>query len=518
MDLLKEIEKVHFNLKAKNYETAISKCNKLIKSFPNNSYLYNLCGIALQQFKQIKHSVKYFQKSIDLEPKNLPAKNNLANSLKILGNLDIAENLYIQILKEEPKYLKCLNNYANLKQQLTDYDGAIELYNEALRIEPNNIQVLMSLATAYQSNGKFENSLSTLDKIFNLDKSVMSAHKLKSGIINYKTNKQHLYEMLEIAKNNNLSDSQKIDLFFAVGKALEDIADYDKSFHFYEKANKIKNNNIDFNISSEMDKFKNIKEVFKDINFKNFVKEKNDVKIIFICGMPRSGTTLIEQIIASHKNVSGAGELIYLSKTVENNFLEKTKFSKKILEEDIFSTRSKLSDDYFNLLNLHKFKDKIITDKAPQNFRWLGFIKIFFPKSKIIHCSRNPKDVCLSLYKNSFASTDMNWSYSQENIANYYKLYSNLIEFWKSKFGDHIYDIRYEKLVSNKEEEVKNLLKFCDLEFDINCLNHHKSKKTPIKTVSVSQARQAIYTSSVDKNKFYENNLNKMFSLLDAFK
>ena len=515
MDLLKEIDKVHFNLKVKNYEIAISKCNKLIKLYPNNSYLYNLCGIALQQFKQIKHSVKYFQKSIDLEPKNLPAKNNLANSLKILGNLDIAEKLYNEILKQEPKYLKCLNNYANLKQQLTDYDGAIKLYNKALEIEPNNIQVLMSLATAYQSNGEFENTLSTSDKILNLDKSVMSAHKLKSGIINYKNNKKHLNEMLEIAKNSNLSDSQKIDLFFAIGKAFEDISDYDKSFDFYEQANKIKNNNINFNISSEIDKFENIKEIFKNIDFKNFVKERNDTKIIFICGMPRSGTTLIEQIIASHKNVSGAGELIYLSKSVENNFSQNNKLKKKILEEDIFSTRSKLSDDYFNLLNLHKFKDKIITDKAPQNFRWLGFIRIFFPNSKIIHCSRNPKDICLSLYKNSFASTDMNWSYSQENIANYYNLYSNLIEFWKNKIGDHIYDINYEKLVSNKDDEVKNLLKFCELKFDVNCLNHHKIKKTPIKTVSVSQARQAIYTSSVDKNKFYENNLNKMFSLLE---
>ena len=515
MDLLKEIDKVHFNLKVKNYEIAISKCNKLIKLYPNNSYLYNLCGIALQQFKQIKHSVKYFQKSIDLEPKNLPAKNNLANSLKILGNLDIAEKLYNEILKQEPKYLKCLNNYANLKQQLTDYDGAIKLYNKALEIEPNNIQVLMSLATAYQSNGEFENTLSTSDKILNLDKSVMSAHKLKSGIINYKNNKKHLNEMLEIAKNSNLSDSQKIDLFFAIGKAFEDISDYDKSFDFYEQANKIKNNNINFNMSSEIDKFENIKEIFKNIDFKNFVKERNDTKIIFICGMPRSGTTLIEQIIASHKNVSGAGELIYLSKSVENNFSQNNKLKKKILEEDIFSTRSKLSDDYFNLLNLHKFKDKIITDKAPQNFRWLGFIRIFFPNSKIIHCSRNPKDICLSLYKNSFASTDMNWSYSQENIANYYNLYSNLIEFWKNKIGDHIYDINYEKLVSNKDDEVKNLLKFCELKFDANCLNHHKIKKTPIKTVSVSQARQAIYTSSVDKNKFYENNLNKMFSLLE---
>ena len=224
-------------------------------------------------------------------------------------------------------------------------------------------------------------------------------------------------------------------MFFAIGKAYEDRKDFDNSFKFLEKANYLKRKSLDFKISDQKRLFKNIKETFKDVNFSENINHNSDKKIIFICGMPRSGTTLVEQIIASHKDVTGAGELIYLQKSIENNFMKDNILVKKILEEDIFSERSKISDDYFSLLNLHNFKTKYVSDKAPQNFRWLGFIKIFFPNSKIIHCTRNAKDTCLSLYKNSFASSDMNWCYAQEDIAEYYNLYKDLMNFWQKKIA-----------------------------------------------------------------------------------
>ena len=233
MNLLKEIEKVHNNIQAKNYEIAIEKCNKLIKKFPNNSYLYNLGGIALQQFKNIKVSVNYFQKAIDIDPKNIPAKNNLANSLKVLGKLDIAEKLYKEIISINPKYTKALNNYANLKQQFNDYHSAISLYEKALNIEENNTNILLSLASSYQGIGKFKEALKTINKLIDQNVEAMSAHKLKSSIINYNEDEDHLPQMLNLSKNNNLSPSQKIDLFFAIGKAYEDRKDFDNSFKLY---------------------------------------------------------------------------------------------------------------------------------------------------------------------------------------------------------------------------------------------------------------------------------------------
>ena len=515
MILIDEINKVHNQIKAKNFKEAIERCNKLIKKFPNNSYLCNLAGLACQQSQNIKASINYFQRSIDIDPKNLSAKNNLANSLKVIGKFDLSEKLYLEILKEDPNHVKCLNNYGNLKQQTNDYEKSISLYKKALVIEPKNIVILMSLAGSYHSIGKIDATIKTVNTILKINPLIMSAHKLKSSIIQYDRNHIHLSEMINLSKKKDLSDEQKIDINFAIGKAQEDSNNYEQAFESLKIANDLKNKIVKFDINDQKKLFESLKDSFNNINFNDQVVNHDSKKIIFICGMPRSGTTLVEQIVASHSRVTGAGELVYLQQSVKNNFILENVVQKNLVHEDIHAERVKTSKDYYDLLKLHDIKTDFITDKAPQNFRWLGFIKIFFPGSKIIHCKRNPKDTCLSLYKNSFASQDMNWSYSESNIASYYNLYSDLMNFWNGKFGNEIYEMSYEKLVSDKKTETENLLSFLNLNHEKMCFEHHKTVKTPIKTVSVSQARKPIYSSSINKNEFYKNNLNHMFSLLE---
>ena len=515
MNLIDEINKVHNQIKAKNFKEAIERCNKLIKKFPNNSYLCNLAGLACQQSQNIKASINYFQRSIEIDSKNLSAKNNLANSLKVIGKFDISEKIYLEILKDDPNHVKCLNNYGNLKQQINDYEQSIKLYKKALNIEPNNIVILMSLAGSYHSIGKIDETTKIVDTILKINPLIMSAHKLKSSIIQYNENHSHLSEMINLSKKKDLSDEQNIDINFAIGKAHEDSNNYEEAFKSLKIANNLKNKIVKFDINDQKKLFNSLKDSFDNINFNNQVENYDPTKIIFICGMPRSGTTLVEQIIASHTRVTGAGELVYLQQSVRNNFMSKDIIKKNLVHEDIHAERAKMSKDYFDLLKLHNINTDFITDKAPQNFRWLGFIRIFFPGSKIIHCKRNPRDICLSLYKNSFASQDMNWSYSETNIAAYYNLYSDLMNFWNEKFGNEIYEMSYEKLVSHKKLETENLLSFLELDHEETCFEHHKNVKTPIKTVSVSQARKPIYSSSVNKNEFYKNNLNHMFSLLE---
>jgi len=515
MNLIDEINKVHNQIKAKNFKEAIERCNKLIKKFPNNAYLCNLAGLACQQSQNIKASINYFQRSIDIDPKNLSAKNNLANSLKVIGKFDISEKLYREILKDDPIHVKCLNNYGNLKQQTNDYEESINLYKKALNIEPNNIVILMSLAGSYHSTGKIDATMKTVNSILKINPLIMSAHKLKSSLIQYDRNHSHLIEMINLSKKKDLSDEQKIDINFAIGKAHEDSNNYEEAFDSLKIANDLKNKIVKFDINDQKKLFESLKNTFNNINFNDQVANHDPKKIIFICGMPRSGTTLVEQIIASHSRVTGAGELVYLQQSVKNNFISEDIIQKNLVHEDVHAERVKMSKDYYDLIKLHNIKTDFITDKAPQNFRWLGFIKIFFPGSKIIHCKRNPKDTCLSLYKNSFASQDMNWSYSESNIASYYNLYLDLMNYWNGKFGNEIYEMNYEKLVTNKKTETENLLSFLKLDHEEMCFEHHKNVKTPIKTVSVSQARRPIYSTSVNKNEFYKNNLNKMFSLLD---
>ena len=514
MELLEKLKTLNNHLIAKNYKKVIDGCNKILKKKPNVPYVLNLCGLALLGSNNILASINYFNKAIEFEPNNIAAINNLANSYKALSKFDIAEKLYLKTLKINSKYIKALNNYANLKQQIGDFNGSIEFYLKALEIKPNQIIILFSLASAYQEIGNFKKCKEIANKVLTIEPKNTSVHKLISSIINYKNENDHLIVMENLSKDKTLKSEQLIDLSFALGKAYEDIENYEKSFENLEKGNKLKKTKINYKINNQVKLFESITKTFNELDLENLKQTSKNKSIIFICGMPRSGTTLIEQIIAAHPQVNGAGELIYLQNLIKKNFIENFKLNKQKIINEASSNNNIIESKYFELLDFHKFNSKLITDKAPQNFRWIGFIKIFFPNSKIIHCNRNAKDNCLSLFKNNFASSHMDWTYDQKDIAEYYNLYYDLMKFWNKKLPNDIYNANYERIVQNKEIEIKKLIEFCGLKWDSACLNHHKHIKTPISTVSVVQARKPIYSSSLNSNNKYSKYLNGLYSSL----
>ena len=516
MELLERLKILNNHLVTKNYTKVIEGCMKILKKNPNIPYALNLCGLALQGNKDILGSISYFQKAIDIEPNNVAAINNLANSFKSMTRLDAAEELYLKALKINPNYVHALNNYGNLKQQLGDLKSCISLYLKALNFNPNQINILFSLASAHQESGDFESSKEIIKKILKIDPKNASSHKLLSGMTNYTKGNKHINEMEDLFKNKDLNNDQLTDLSFALGKAYEDIKEYDKSYEYLKNGNKLKKIKTNYQISNDIKLFKSIVKTFKDLEMVENNKISSNKKIIFICGMPRSGTTLIEQIIAAHKDVNGAGELVYLQNAIQQNFIQEFKLDKQRILEQTISDLNVIEKLYFNLLKHHNFSGSAITDKAPQNFRWIGFMKIFFPTCKVIHCNRNSKDNCLSLYKNNFASSHMDWSYDQKDIADYYNLYSDLMNFWNEKIPGFIYNANYEKIVQDKDTEIKKLIDFCDLKWDSACLNHHKSNKTKISTVSVVQARKPIYNSSLNSNLKFSKNLKILFDNLKS--
>ena len=518
MELRQKVQVIQNLIRVENFSSATANCKKLLKKYPNNSYLYNLCGLALQGEKKILDSIEFFSMALNHEPENLAAMNNLANSFKAIQRFDKAEQLYARVIEKDFENLKALNNYGNLKQMLNDFEGAIKLYLKAIKINPKEINILFSLALSYQNIGDFEKSKEYAYKILALNPKNTSAHKLISGFSNYKKeeNKKHFNLMVNLSEDNSLNKEQKIDLFYSLGKAYEDIKDYQNSFKYLKEANFLKKRHIQYQLKTDERIFNNIIKIFKEINFNEFKKTSKEKQIIFICGMPRSGTTLAEQIIASHNKVSGAGELVYLQNTIKDIFFNEFSINKQKIIDEGLTEKNTLEFEYMKLLNQHSFSSNKITDKAPHNFRWIGFMKIFFPNCKIIHCLRNPKDNCLSLFKNNFASRDMEWAHDQKDIAEYYNLYLKIMNFWKTKLPNSICDVEYENIVNNPEDEIKRLIRFCDLEWDPDCLNFYKNKKTPIQTVSASQARQPIYKSSVNSNSFYSRYLQDMYNILDT--
>ena len=515
MEAEREAQIILNYFKAKDYISAEVKAKKLIKKFPNFQAVYNLLGLCLQSQKKFQEAIKYYKIAIQNNPNFFVAINNLGLTYHNMYDLKNAQHYYERAIEINPKFTHPISNLGNVKKELNNYEEAIKCYKLALSIDNKLYIVIHNLGMAYQALGKFKESKKYFESVLKINPKFTRADRGLSMSLKYDINNPHLKIMENKIKDQSLNDFQKIELHFGLGKAYEDIKNYKKSFENYKLGNKIKRDTIKYQISDDVKLFENIKNSFSGIDFKNLenVGNKND-KMIFILGMPRSGTTLVEQIIANHKNVYGAGELRDLTQIIKENFLvnDKIKFPKKfnIKDHNFFSN---MGTKYLENLDRYNTNKNYITDKAPLNFKWIGLIKLILPKSKIIHCTRDPKDTCLSLFKNFFEG-ELNFSYNLEEAAKYYKLYQNLMEFWKQLLPDFIYDISYEKLVENQEFESRKLLDFCNLDWDKNCLTFYRNKRG-IVTASFAQARKPIYKNSVKSWQNYKNELLPMFKILE---
>jgi len=496
------------------FDILISKAKKLIRKTPEYLILYNILGSAYQNIGELKLAKETFTKGYKMDPNNIAIMNNLANVHKNIGEIELSENLFKKIIEKKPDYINAYVNYGNLKRDNNDFELAIDLYNKALKINPQIPVVLYSLALAFQGLGKFDLAIDYAKKTLEIEPKFTQADMLISQSIKYEVGDIHYEEMNLKINDLTLNDEQKTNLLFALAKAEEDMGLIEKSFNNLNFANSTRRKSLNFNINNETNFFNQLKNIFTKIDItKNFTNNIKEREIIFILGMPRSGTSLTEQIITSHSSVFGAGELPQLSRIVKTKLM----INEDLSEENILNLVKnedfvkQLRTIYYNYLKRFNASEPFITDKAPLNFRWIGFIKILFPNSKIIHCSRNPKDNCLSIFKNFFEG-GLDFGYNQKELGTYYNLYLDLMNFWEEQFPNTIYNAQYEKIIEDPENEIKNMIKFCDLDWEDNCLKFYNNK-TPIKTLSTAQARKPIYKSS--KNSFekfapYLSDLNKL--------
>ena len=492
---------------AKNFDEVINKSLQLIKQNPEFVILYNLLGSSYQNKGDFKNAEISFKNGLKLDGNNIALMNNLATSYKNLLEYKKAEDLFYKILELNNKYINAYINLGNLKRDLNNFHEAIELYNKALSLNNKNPVIFFSLALGYQGLGEFQKANENAKKTLEIDPNFTQADHLISQSTKYKKENEHYLNLLKKINKSDLHDYQLVDICFSLAKAEEDIGNIKKACDYLIKGNKLKKKLMNYNVAEEINLFDDIKRLFKNLNFQNF-QTKNSDNIIFILGMPRSGTSLVEQIITSHSDVFGAGELPILSNIIKNNFL----FNKKIEEKkanEIFDNSSQIDQirtTYINFIKNFKYKEKFITDKAPLNFRWIGFIKLLFPNAKVIHCTRDPKNNCLSMYKNLFEG-GLNFTYDQTDLVKYYKSYQDLMDFWKELLGNFVYEVKYENLIKNESSEIKQLIKFCSIGWEENCLKFHKNK-SPIKTMSTAQARNPIYKSSLNSFDKYREYLN----------
>lgn len=473
----------------------------------SHQIIYNILSIAYQSLGKFDLSVKIMEEALKKNPKNAYFLNNMGISKHKLESFEEAEYYFKKGLEFAPNYINILNNIGNLKKDLNLIDEAIIFYKKSLLINENLTETNFNLATIYITLGKFSDAEYYLNKILIINPKSTEADRLISTFTKYTVDSDHLQKMNNKISDKTLNKNQLMHLHFALGKAFEDIKKYEDSFKNFNKANQYLSEIVRYDIHQDIKKFEKIKETTKYIN--KIKINKNLRQLIFIVGMPRSGTSLVEQIISSHSNVFGGGELPFLSNLIHREILNNKELD-AIENNDLKNLLEIIQEEYISKISKIDSSSKAFIDKAPLNFKYIGFIKKIFPDSKIINCNRDPIDICWSNYKNFFSGT-LHFSNNLNNLASYYSLYQNYIKFWKELFPDEIYDIIYENLVKNPKEEIKNLLNFCDLEWEESCLKHENNPKS-IKTASWVQARKPIYKSAVKSSDHFKMYLGELIT------
>ena len=504
-NLQKKYEEIIKLYKLKKLNEALALCNELIVENKPNPFFYNILGLIKTDLKESDEAIIAYKKGIAIKPDLAIIHCNLGNLYKSINRLDLAEekyNLAISLDKNSPE---AHNNMGTLLRGLNRHDESIKFFQKAISLDEDFFWAYYNLATTYITIGYFQEAINCLQKTIKINPFFCAAHRSLSRLITYEKNDSHLSIMRKLYIDKRINNNQKKELAFSLGKAFEDIKDFSSSFYYYNEGNYIHRKSINFDIKEE-EKFMNlIKNIYDKDLFESYKNSGcSDKSPIFILGMPRSGTTLIEQIVSNHSEVYGADELNYIYKLAQP-LKKKLDFDEKKLKV--------LGEKYIHQVKRISNNSKFITDKMPINFMWIGFIKLILPNCKIIHCKRNAKDNCFSIFKNFFTSQNLNFAYDLNEIAEYYNLYLEMMEYWNKVLPGFIININYEEVVKNSKNEIKTLIKKSDLSWEDNCLQFYKSKRI-IKTASSTQARKKIYNTSINLWKNYEKDIGSFFKIL----
>ena len=505
MENLQKKIQILLNLyRLKKFQEAEALNREIIKHHKKIPFLYNTLGLILTAQNRVDEAIKVYEKGAKIKPKFAMIYNNLGTIYKTQNNYSKAEDFYKKSIKIDNKIPEPYNNLGNLYSSLNNLKESIKYYKKAISINDKFFISFYNLATILMSVGDNESAKKYFQECLEINPGFYSAHRNLSNIIKYTKDHSHFKQMKNLyAQNINKQD--KSELAFSLAKAFDDIKDFKNAYIYYKEGNDLRRKNINFSIKQEKENFDEIKTIFNEKLFKKHPTSKNlSSKPIFILGMPRSGTTLIEQILSSHKDVYGGDELDFLPKIAKKYLFndQNNQLNQMIL--------NKMGLQYLNNINEISPSSKKFTDKLPINFKFIGLIKLILPNATIINCNRNPSDVCFSIYKNYFVNTNLNFAYELKEIVSYYNLYDDIMKYWESILPKFIYNIKYENVIKNPEKEIRLILEKCNLNWDSNCLKFYNNKR-PIKTASNNQARKQIYTTSINSWKNYENELTNFF-------
>ena len=494
------------HVKAGRLRLAEDVYKNILKKDKNNIDALRLFGLLAFKLKKYDIAEQLFIKVLKLNPSFALAWDNLAKLYRIQNKLSKSIPAFKNLIKLDPNNFEALVSLGTVYIKLSKYKDGIDLYKKALVINPENARVHLSMGHALKTLGnrkECERAYQNAIKYYPLSgEAYWSLANLKT----YQFDSNEIIAM-ENAIKNNMHQDELIQVYFALGKAYETNKNYKKSFKNYQKGNWEQRKKLNYNAeeykkyTDEIIQFFSSNKDLSKINKGYLSKEP-----IFILGLPRSGSTLIEQILSSHSLIEGTQELpniMGISREIKSMDIDKKYPSniKLLNDDDFFNYGLK----YINETKWTRSDKPYFIDKMPNNYIHIGLIKLILPNAKIIDARRNPMDACFSCFKQYFAR-GQHFTYDLDDIARYYKDYERLMDFWKSIFPDSIYTIKYEDVINDPDNGVHSLLNYLELDFEDSCLNFYKSKR-PVKTASSEQVRQPIYKSGLDYWLNYENDL-----------
>jgi len=495
-------------------DKAMQNFDKAIQLKPDFAEVYNNRGSLHFKLGQMNEAMKDYDKAIRLKPDYAKAYYNRGNALTGLAQPNEALKSYDKAIQLAPDFSEAYNNRGSAHFELGQMDEAMQNFDLANQLKPQYAEAHMNRGNASRALGQLKEAIKSYEKAIQFKPDYGEAHLSLAHLKTYNPDDPHTGLMENLLTNSELSELDRMNLYVALAKVREDIGDYDDSFSYLEKANRLRNQELDYTIDNDRQLFARIKETFsvKGVTLDEVSEVKPPIRPIFIIGMPRSGTSLAEQILATHSKVHGAGELEIIGKLMSpitsghsNDDLNQDKAA--LTSNEIASLRH----GYLESLAALNVPETIIVDKMPYNFLYVGFILFAFPNAKIIHLDRDPIATCWSIYKHFFASKGNGYAYDMGNLAEYYSLYIGLMSFWRELFPESIYELCYEDLTENQEEQSRKILEFCELDWEEQCLEFYKTERT-VKTASAVQVRQKMYKGSSKAWRKYENHLQTLIN------
>jgi tetratricopeptide (TPR) repeat protein len=491
------------------------KCLKAaIKLNPYYAQAHCNAGIAYQDLNETKQAESCFGQAANLTPDMVEAHIGLAECAIDQKRFAEALSHSRHALKADPESSQAHNTHGIALNKQGKTEHAIESFERAVEFSLTNSGALMNLAITLEQSGRLQEAAEFYKKAIKAKPDFSRAHYLLAHLKNHDSSDEEVSAAETLLKAPETDTTQRADLAFALACALENRQQYAESFKHLQEGHRLKKKTPGFDLNAEAHYFQSLAETFSAEFFTRHAdQETPGQRTVFILGMPRSGTSLTEQILASHASVFGAGELSLLA-GIGQKIAKNSDHPFPLACDDLDQASIHMyRQDYLQELKKRSPKAEIITDTNPMNFIYTGLIATLLPNALVINCVRDPMDNCLSIFKHLLADPHA-YSHDLEDLGGYFMLYKNLMKHWHQVLPGRIYNLPYEKMVADSEIEIRKLLDFCALPFDENCLNFHTTSRV-VRTPSASQVRQPLYSDTINLWKHYEQQLKPLQIILN---